>query len=148
MWHYHTDKSKQVLQTDKPQKCITANLIKGVLSAKVDKGMCCKHVGCKFDPCRVVARLATPGGQERNISLFFLIVLLFSLIFPQFSLFFFINLVLRVGGSPTREGPGYATAHLVSIIYFLGKVWYTNGSIFSKLYLVNVVIFTKKNKIK
>ena len=33
----------------------------------------------------------------------------FSLIFHQFSTIFFLNLGLRVGGPPTREGPGYAT---------------------------------------
>ena len=59
---------------------------------------------------RGVARLSTSGGQERNISSIFLILLLFSPIFPQFFLIFFLNLVLRVGSSPTREGPGYATA--------------------------------------
>ena len=56
---------------------------------------------------REVARLATSGGQERNISLSFLIFLLFASIFPQFFLIFFLNLMLRVG---EREGPGYATA--------------------------------------
>ena len=58
---------------------------------------------------RGVARLATSGGQEKNISSFFLILLLLSPIFPQFSLVFFLNLVLRVGEPPTRKDPGYAT---------------------------------------
>ena len=31
------------------------------------------------------------------------------LIFPQTLLIFFLILTLRVGESPTREGPGYAT---------------------------------------
>ena len=34
---------------------------------------------------------------------------LFSHIFPQFCFIFFLNLAFRVGDSPTREGPGYAT---------------------------------------
>ena len=33
-----------------------------------------------------------------------------SLIFPQIFFIFFLILVFRVGGSPNREGPGYATA--------------------------------------
>ena len=61
---------------------------------------------------RGVARLATSGGQERNISLLFLILLLFSFIFPEFFLIFFLNLMLRVGNSPTQEGPDYATGRL------------------------------------
>ena len=35
---------------------------------------------------------------------------LFSFIFPQIFFIGFLNLILWVGGSPTREGPGYATA--------------------------------------
>ena len=59
---------------------------------------------------RGIARLATLGGQDRNISLLFLILLLFSSIFPQFFLIFFLNSMLGGGGSsPTWEGPGYAT---------------------------------------
>ena len=46
---------------------------------------------------RGVARLSTSGGQERNISSFFNILVFFSPIFPKFSPIFFLNLVLRVG---------------------------------------------------
>ena len=56
-----------------------------------------------------VARLSTPGGQESNISSIFPHSPRFSLNFPQFFFIFFLNLRLRVGGPPTREGPGYAT---------------------------------------
>ena len=56
------------------------------------------------DKYRGAARLQTSDGQERNISSFFLILLLFSPIFPQFFLIFFLNLVLWVCGSSTWEG--------------------------------------------
>ena len=58
---------------------------------------------------RGVVALSTPGGQESNISSIFPHSPRFSLIFPQLFSIFFLNLGLRVGGSPTREGPGYAT---------------------------------------
>ena len=50
---------------------------------------------------RGIVRLSTSGGQEWNISSFFLFLLLFSANFPHFFLIFFLNLILRVGGSPT-----------------------------------------------
>ena len=65
---------------------------------------------------RGVARLSTSGRQERNISSFFLIFLLFSPYFPQFFFIFFLNLVLQVGGSPIREGLGYTTANDLRVI--------------------------------
>ena len=49
------------------------------------------------------------GWAREEHFLKFLILLLFSSIFPKFFLIFFLNLMLRVGGSPTRKGPGYAT---------------------------------------
>ena len=55
---------------------------------------------------RGIARLSTLSGQERHIFSFFLIILMFSPIFPQFFLIFFLNLVLCMGG---QEGPGYTT---------------------------------------
>ena len=58
---------------------------------------------------RAVASLTVPGGQEFHFSHFFLKFWSIYLIFPQTLLIFFLILVLRVGGSPTREGPGYAT---------------------------------------
>ena len=67
--------------------------------------------------CRGVTRLKTLGGQERNIFLFFLNFLLFSLIFPQIFLIIFLNLGLRVGKLPTQEGPGYATADAIYYNY-------------------------------
>ena len=55
---------------------------------------------------RAVASLTVPGGQEFHFPHFFL---KFRSIFPQTLLIFFLILALRVGKSPTREGPGYAT---------------------------------------
>ena len=69
------------------------------------------HAKPKFGPLtRGVVRLSTPGGQESNISSIFPHSPRFSLIFPQFFSIFFLNLGFRVGGPPTWEGPGYATA--------------------------------------
>ena len=57
---------------------------------------------------RAVASLTVLGGQEFHFPHFFL---KFQSIFPQTLLIFFLILALRVGESPTREGPGYATVH-------------------------------------
>ena len=50
----------------------------------------------------------------------------FFLIFPQTLLIFFLILALRVGESPTREGPGYATGPIslvhVGILEILCKI--------------------------
>ena len=62
--------------------------------------------------CRAVASLTVPGGQEFHFPHFFLKFRLIFLIFPQTLLIFFLILALRVGESPTWEGPGYATAPL------------------------------------
>ena len=52
----------------------------------------------------------TPGwARSRNISSIFPHFPECSLIFPESFFIFFLILVFRVGGSPTREGPGYAT---------------------------------------
>ena len=59
---------------------------------------------------RGTARLSTLGVQQRIISSFFLILVLLSPIFSQFFLIFFFNLILQVGGLPTLEGLGNATA--------------------------------------
>ena len=58
---------------------------------------------------RAVASLTVPGGQEFHFPHFFPKFWSFFLIFPQTFLIFFLILALRVGDSPTREGPGYAT---------------------------------------
>ena len=55
---------------------------------------------------RAVASLTVPGGQKFHFPHFFL---KFRSIFPQTLLIVFLILALRVGESPTREGPGYAT---------------------------------------
>ena len=44
----------------------------------------------------------------------------FSLIFPQIFFIFFLILVFRVGGSSTREGPGYANDFFSNFLRF----WY------------------------
>ena len=58
---------------------------------------------------KAIASLSLPGGQDKNISSIFPHFPEGSLIFPQNFFIFFLILVFRVGGSPTREGPGYAT---------------------------------------
>ena len=58
---------------------------------------------------RAVASLTVPGGHELHFPHFFLKFRSILLIFPQILLIFFLILALRVGKSPTREGPGYAT---------------------------------------
>ena len=59
--------------------------------------------------CRAVASLTVLGGQESHFPHFFL---KFWSIFPQTLLIFFLILALRVGESPTREGPSYATVRM------------------------------------
>ena len=59
---------------------------------------------------RAVASLTVPGGQEFNFPHFFVKFQSIFLIFPQTLLVVFLILALWVGESPTREGPGYATA--------------------------------------
>ena len=59
---------------------------------------------------RAVASLTVPGGQEFHFPQFSSNFDQFFLIFPQTLLIFFLILALRVGESPTWEGPGYATA--------------------------------------
>ena len=62
--------------------------------------------------CRAVASLTFPGGQEFQFPHFFLKFWSILLIFPQTFLIFFLIMALRVGKSPTQEGPGYATGYL------------------------------------
>ena len=52
----------------------------------------------------------SPGWARVPLSSFFLKFWSILLILPQTFLIFFLILALRVGDSPTREGPGYATA--------------------------------------
>ena len=51
----------------------------------------------------------SPGWARVPLSSFFLKFRSIFLIFPQTLLIFFLILALRVGKSPPREGPGYAT---------------------------------------
>ena len=66
---------------------------------------------------RAVASLSLPGGQDRMVSSIFPHFPVASLIFPQFFFIFFLILVFRVGGSPTREGPGYATGAISDKVF-------------------------------
>ena len=69
----------------------------------------CSHLCCASYNIRAVASITVPGGQEFHFPHFFLKFWLIFLTFPQNFLIFFLILALRVGNSPTREGPGYAT---------------------------------------
>ena len=72
---------------------------------------------------RAVASLSLPGGQDRMISSIFPHFPVASLIFPQFLFIFFLILVFRVGSSPTREGPGYATVRALRWIILGGRLF-------------------------
>ena len=50
-----------------------------------------------------------PGWAKLPLSSFFLKFRSIFPTFPQNFIIFFLTLALRVGESPTREGPGYAT---------------------------------------
>ena len=70
----------------------------------------CNFIGLEQGfPTRAVASLTVPGGQEFHFPQFFSNFDQFFLIFPQTLLIFFLIMALRVGKSPTRKGPGYAT---------------------------------------
>ena len=58
---------------------------------------------------RGVASLTVRGGQEFYFPHYSSNFYQF-LFFPKIFLIFVLNMALRVGKSPTREGPGYATA--------------------------------------
>ena len=64
---------------------------------------------------RAVASLSPPGGQDKSISSICPHFPVVYIIFPQI---FFLILVFRVGGSPTREGPGYATVYVKFLVMF------------------------------
>ena len=77
---------------------------------------CCSnlHIICIYRSSiyRAVASLTVPVGQGFHFPHFFLKFWSIFLIFPQTLLIFFLILALRLGELPTREGPGYATAHI------------------------------------
>ena len=64
---------------------------------------------------RAVASLTVLGGQEFHFTHFSSKFDHFFLFFPQTLLIFFLILALRVGESPIREGPGYATDYQSSL---------------------------------
>ena len=68
--------------------------------------------------CRAVASLTVPCGQEFHFPHFFLKFRSIFLIFPQTLLIFFLILALRVGESPTWEGPGYATGSVIQLLLY------------------------------
>ena len=91
---------------------------------------------------RAVASLTVPGGQEFHFPHFFLKFRSIFLIFPQTLPIFFLILALRVGESPTREGPGYAT------VWSLPNVWICwISSIVVRLWYFCVVYFTRYHQI-
>ena len=61
----------------------------------------------------------SPGWARVPLSSFFLKFQSIFLIFPQTLLIFFLILALRVGKSPTREGPGYATENWACFMRYL-----------------------------
>ena len=65
----------------------------------------------------------SPGWARVPLSSFFPQTMINYSYFPQTSLIFFLILVLRVGDSPTREGPGYATVYFDKefVLGFAGK---------------------------
>ena len=78
---------------------------------------CCKDTkfpilgGGEYPPQQGRSQPHSPGWARVPLSSFFFLQFWsIYLIFPETLLFFFLILVLRVGGLPTREGPGYATA--------------------------------------
>ena len=75
--------------------------------------------------CRAVASLTVPGGREFHFPHFFLKFRSIFLTFPQFFLIFFLILALRVGESPTREGPGYATDDMKMLFETVGLLLLT-----------------------
>ena len=76
---------------------------------------------------RAVASLTFPGGQEFHFPQFFLKFWSIFPIFPQTLLIFFLILALRVGESPTREGPGYATDDWSIKHSEQGRPYWTHG---------------------
>ena len=97
---------------------------------------------------RVVASLSLPGGQDRNISSIFPHFHVVSLIFPQFIFIFFLILVFRVGKSPTRKGPGYATVvNLKLFLYSFVQWWDMCKTSVNKIFVVLMFWFIKKYKL-
>ena len=83
---------------------------------------------------RAVDSLTFPGGQGFHFPHFFLKFQLIFLIFPQTLLIFFLILALRVGDSPTREGPGYAT----DVNLFLFYLWLQFSTNFLECKIMNI----------
>ena len=69
---------------------------------------------------RAVASLMAPGGQDFNFPHFSSNIDQFELFFLKNCLIFFLILALRVGDSPTREGPGYTTGVRTSLLQRAG----------------------------
>ena len=102
---------------------------------------------------RAVASLTVPGGQEFHFPHFFLKFQSIFLIFPQTLLIFFLILALRVGDSPTREGPGYATGRTWKIrlsIYQLHPILLKLGAFYHNLLKTHpiYVILTPSSQMK
>ena len=74
-----------------------------------------------------IASPTVPGGQEFHFPHFFLKFQSIFSIFPQTLLIFFLILALRVGESPTWEGPGYATDEYINNQSIRNGIVYVGG---------------------
>ena len=75
---------------------------------------------------RAVDSPSLPGGQDMNISSIFPHFPVVSFILPQVFFIFFLILVFRVGNSPTRKGPGYATEYgSYFVVLQIVRIWTT-----------------------
>ena len=82
-----------------------------------------------------VARLSINLGWAKEE--YFLILLLYSPIFPPFFLIFFLNLVLRVGSTP---GKALATPLIARKFNFL-KLWYFSIAKDSLAFILDVTVY-------
>ena len=94
-----------------------------------------------------VANLTVPGGQdpwqEFHFPHCFLKFRSIFLIFPQTLLIFFLILALRVGESPTREGPGYVSELPVGSFKFVQLGINGNSNLFACFYQLIVSFYSK-----
>ena len=96
--------------------------------------------------CRAVASLTVRVVKSSTFLIFFL---KFWSIFPQTLLIFFLIFALRVGKSPTREGPGYATGAVTGwwprdgddVVTILSPTSGTSGS-YKTVYLCHLHSYT------
>ena len=100
---------------------------------------------------RDVASLTVPGGQEFHFPHFFLKFWSIFLTFPQTFLIFFLILALRVGESPTREGPGYDTARdgsksIIGALFLSASLFVAHFIVAWNYFLNQFYIFTSHRR--